>query len=229
MSIGAGGILGASLMLGLMLGTTAVVAQTPAQGTWTDPPARGIALTPPQPSVASPAAPVREPASAAAEASSGRPPEGIVGETTATLRKSENAAPTVVRHAAAPERKRVRQAARTRPNVVAAAPRFRSAAPRFAERREPAKSMPRRVVARSFAPRTVAAYPYPYSPLPVGRVAGPGDGERNPVFADGDDRLRRIAAAQAAGYLVVRSRSVQFPDGRMIRSYRPYEDEDGLD
>lgn len=88
---------------------------------------------------------------------------------------------------------------------------------------------PIRVAAHPYAPRVYAAPPYPYAPLPVGRVAGPVDGERNPIFSGGDDRMRRIAAAQAAGYLVVRARSVQYPDGRMMRSYRAYEDDDGLD
>jgi len=41
-----------------------------------------------------------------------------------------------------------------------------------------------------------------------------------------DERLARIRAAQAAGYIVVRSRSVEFPDGRSLRTYRPYEDEE---
>lgn len=90
--------------------------------------------------------------------------------------------------------------------------------------------MARRVVTRASTQRAFAAAPpYPYAPLPVGRVVGPVDGERNPIFAEGDDRTRRIAAAQAAGYLVVRARSVQYPNGQIMRSYRPYDEEDALD
>jgi hypothetical protein len=44
-------------------------------------------------------------------------------------------------------------------------------------------------------------------------------------FVYEDDRARRIRQAQEAGYLVVRSRSVEFPDGRRLRTYRPYEEE----
>jgi hypothetical protein len=36
-----------------------------------------------------------------------------------------------------------------------------------------------------------------------------------------DERLERLGAAEAAGYLVVRRRTVEFPDGRSLRVYRP--------
>ncbi|KQP41327.1 hypothetical protein ASF49_18355 [Methylobacterium sp. Leaf104] len=45
------------------------------------------------------------------------------------------------------------------------------------------------------------------------------------MFVYEDDRARRIRQAQEAGYLVVRSRSIEFPDGRRLRTYRPYEEE----
>ena len=41
-----------------------------------------------------------------------------------------------------------------------------------------------------------------------------------------DERSRRIRAAEEAGFLVVRSRTIEFPDGRRIQSYSPYEPED---
>lgn len=40
-----------------------------------------------------------------------------------------------------------------------------------------------------------------------------------------DERSRRIQAAQDAGFLVVRSHSIEFPDGRRLRVYRPYDNE----
>jgi hypothetical protein len=51
---------------------------------------------------------------------------------------------------------------------------------------------------------------------------GPGYG-----YAPGpaDERLDRLSSAEAAGYLVVRRRTVQFPDGRTLRVYRPDDGE----
>ena len=225
MSIGVGGILGATLMLGL--GIHAAAAQTAPAGAWTDPPARSAA--PASSGAASPAAPVREPApvpsSASPSVESPASSKNADATSTAPVRKAE--ALQRVRQAAKVSRKPVREVRRTRPPVVAEAPR--RATPRPAERHA-VRPAPRRVIARAYTPRSFApAPPYPYAPLPVGRVVGPVDGERNPIFAEGDDRTRRIAAAQAAGYLVVRARSVQYPDGRMMRSYRPYDEDDGID
>ena len=227
MSIGAGGILRASLMLGLALGATTASAQAPANGTWTDPPARSAAPAPPPPAAATTVAPAKDPAPIASGTGSagGSAPARLSDRAS----KPETPAPSIVRHAATPTRKRVREARRVRPGIVAEAPRIRSPAAHFVERRQAMRPAPIRVAAHPYAPRMYAAPPYPYAPLPVRRVAGPVDGERNPIFTDGDDRTRRIAAAQAAGYLVVRARSVQYPDGRMVRRYRPYDDDDGLD
>ena len=224
MSIGAGGILRATLMLSLALGTTAACAQTAPNGAWTDPPARSTTPAAP-PAAAIPAAPVTEPTASASRSAD----ERAASSRSETAGKATAPASSPARQAAAPVRKRVREVRRTHPQVIAATPRARIATPRVVERREAARPVMRRVAARAYTPRTFSAPPYPYAPLPVGRVVGPGDGERNPIFAEGDDRMRRIAAAQAAGYLVVRSRSVQYPDGRMVRSYRPYDDDDGLD
>ncbi|MCJ2012947.1 hypothetical protein [Methylobacterium sp. J-076] len=41
-----------------------------------------------------------------------------------------------------------------------------------------------------------------------------------------DERLDRLSTAVGSGYLVVRRRTVEYPDGRMIRFYRPVEGED---
>lgn len=43
------------------------------------------------------------------------------------------------------------------------------------------------------------------------------------------DRARRIRQAEEAGYLVVRSQTLVFPDGRHVRTYRPYDDDDSDD
>ncbi|GJE61033.1 hypothetical protein [Methylobacterium trifolii] len=78
---------------------------------------------------------------------------------------------------------------------------------------------PRRVAAvphRAAASR-VARYERYAAPYPVGRVAAPEDGY-------GDERLGRLRAATEAGYIVMRRRSVEFPDGRSLRIYRPVED-----
>lgn len=92
-----------------------------------------------------------------------------------------------------------------------------------------AEPAPRGIAAA--APRFVEARPYRFSDRPTafGRIEEQAYGGRAPFFAGGDDQARRIAAAEAAGYLVVRARSVRFPDGRSLRTYRPYTDEDDLD
>ncbi len=44
-----------------------------------------------------------------------------------------------------------------------------------------------------------------------------------------DPRLERLWSAEEAGYLAVRGRHVAYPDGRVLRIYRPRGDEDDLD
>ncbi|MCJ2053312.1 hypothetical protein [Methylobacterium sp. J-070] len=87
----------------------------------------------------------------------------------------------------------------------------------------------RRVAAAPRRPRFVAARPRRiYTPQVVAVVppAGPPEGDARyraygygPGYAD--ERLERLSSAEAAGYLVVRRRTVQFPDGRTLRFYRP--------
>lgn len=43
-----------------------------------------------------------------------------------------------------------------------------------------------------------------------------------------DQRLDRLSTAVGSGYLVMRRRTVEYPDGRVIRFYRPVED-DGIE
>lgn len=56
-----------------------------------------------------------------------------------------------------------------------------------------------------------------------------------PIYSDAgfppsyeDQRLDRLSTAVSSGYLVMHRRTVEYPDGRMIRYYRPAE-EDGLE
>lgn len=42
-----------------------------------------------------------------------------------------------------------------------------------------------------------------------------------------DARLERLSSAVHSGYLVMRRRTVEYPDGRVIRIYRPVEEGDG--
>ncbi|MCJ2140115.1 hypothetical protein [Methylobacterium sp. E-066] len=115
--------------------------------------------------------------------------------------------------AAAPARKAV--AARAVPKRVAT----RHPAPAL----KPVAVIPHRprvaaAPARPIRPHRMVAIAPPPPPLPDGypryRAYNYGPG-----YAD--ERLERLRAAEAAGYLVVRRRSVEFPDGRSLRVYRP--------
>lgn len=114
----------------------------------------------------------------------------------------QRAAPPVAR-AETPRKpaKAVRREARRvtpqRPRIVA------RAAPREAR-------VERRVV--QAAPRRLRYA----EPLPVGVVPT--------REAMADPRLERLGSAEAAGYLVVRRRTIVYPDGRAIRIYRPAEE-----
>ncbi|MCJ2056728.1 hypothetical protein MKL09_09190 [Methylobacterium sp. J-048] len=140
--------------------------------------------------------PARKPAPAAspAEAQKAVPPPASSPAAAAPARKAVAARPVqkrVATHRPAPEAKRVATTAH-RPRVAAA----------------PVRTVrPHRMVAVAPPPPPPDAYPryraYNY---------GPG-------YAD--ERLERLRAAEAAGYLVVRRRTVEFPDGRSLRVYRP--------
>lgn len=97
-----------------------------------------------------------------------------------------------------------REAARHRVRVVHEAPRrIVAAAPR--RTRIVSVERPRPVVVRRYA------YPvYSYAGYP-------------PSYED--ERLDRLSSAVGSGYLVVHGRSVEYPDGRVIRFYRPADDE----
>ncbi|MHC2106130.1 hypothetical protein [Methylobacterium sp.] len=141
------------------------------------------------------------PAASPAEAQKADPPPASTPAAAAPARKAVAARPTQKRVATrrpAPEAKRV---ATTRGATTAHRSRVAAAA------------------ARPMRPhRMVAVAPPPPPPLPDGypryRAYNYGPG-----YAD--ERLERLRAAEAAGYMVVRRRTVEFPDGRSLRVYRP--------
>jgi hypothetical protein len=181
------------------------LAQAPAPSArpWTDPPARGAAEAKPGPRADTPAeakAPeTRETSKRTAAAK--RPPTPVASRST---------------HAAAPPQK-----------VAAARPahRIKVAARAVVPHRPVVSAVPRTRVA-SPAIRVVTMRPAAYAPPPPAFRGGYAM-EAAPFrpMSYEDERLRRIRQAQAAGYLVVRARSVEFPDGRRLRTYRPYVEE----
>ncbi len=67
---------------------------------------------------------------------------------------------------------------------------------------------------RDWPPTEPAAQPY----YPMPRAYDPRD-----------PRLERLWSAEEAGYLAVRGRHVAYPDGRVLRIYRPRGDDEDLD
>ena len=181
----------------LLLGVGGAAAE-PAQGTtWTDPPSHKQAADKPPAAeriVAKPAPPAATPAASQLA----RP---AVAE-----RKTARRTPVrqvQVRHVP------VRQAARTS---------YAPAARRRAVAERPMRTAPAPIrMARG--PQIVAIAPPPEAYARYRAYGyGPGYGY-TPGYTD--ERLDRLSSAQAAGYLVVRRRTVQFPDGRTLRVYRP--------
>jgi|GEM_PF-1050199 len=186
----------------LLLGVGGVTAEPAAGSTWTDPPARKPAeAAAPEQKVA----PAPAPSSAQSPIpSSAKPP---VASTPAAVAEEVRPARTTRKATArrAPTRIAARRAAPKRRVAAAHTPRIAAAPP------------------RAFAgPRIAAAPPPPPPPPPQGyaryRPYGYGPGY-DPGYADG--RLDRLSSAEAAGYVVVRRRTVVFPDGRTLRVYRP--------
>jgi hypothetical protein len=203
MLIGARCGLAAALVLSLALGAPSSRAQDP-----TSPDSAPQAARP----WTDP--PVRGGTNPVERAPAGRPTEAAAEKPAARAEISRR-----TRTARRANRRTVAAEARPRPRVVR----------REARRASVATLHPTRV--RTFAAPRSGPYaatalpgryatPYPGT-FPVGRVAPPVYGY---TLADG--RARRIEAAQRAGYIVVHGRSVQFPDGRTLRTYRPYEEPD---
>ncbi|MGU3361019.1 hypothetical protein ACLBWX_11850 [Methylobacterium sp. M6A4_1b] len=124
-----------------------------------------------------------------------RPTQAAARAPKSVRRNTEARVRVTQRTASAPRHPAIRAVART------------PAAPDRAVRR-----LARRPAAYAARP-PVIRYSYGAAPAPTG------------TFVYEDDRARRIRQAQEAGYLVVRSRSIEFPDGRRLRTYRPYEEE----
>lgn len=184
----------------LLLGVGSVTAEPAAGTTWTDPPAR-------KPTAEARASDRKTATPAAASPSVKSSPPSSVPSTPAAV--ADKTPPARTTRKAAPRRAPSRIAARhTAPKRLAAAahkPRIAAAPPR-------AIADPRIAMAPPPPPQGYARYrPYGY---------GPGYG---PGVAD--ERLDRLSSAEAAGYVVVRRRTVVFPDGRTLRVYRPDDGE----
>ncbi|MER2265945.1 hypothetical protein [Methylobacterium oxalidis] len=187
------------LLLGLAAGILPVRAQdaaAPSQRPWTDPPVRGSAAT-------SASAPKAEaPAKASAKAVTAARESGAAESPPARSVGGRKAV-----RVAAPARRPVR---------TVRAPERARVAVRTAHRQTHAPLRSVRVVRSVPYAATPVRYPYTMQgAVPVGYG-----------YTASDERLRRIREAQAAGYIVLRQRSVVFPDGRSLRTYRPYEVED---
>ncbi|MCJ2062323.1 hypothetical protein MKK63_06355 [Methylobacterium sp. J-088] len=194
----------------LLIGVGGATAEPAAGTTWTDPPTH-------KPAAEAPASDRKAPAPAAAPTAS--TPAAVAAEARPAPAQRKMAArhapaqTTAARHAPART-----TATRSAPARIAA----RRASPERLEasvsRARTAAAPPRAIV----GPRVVALVPPPpegyarYRPYGYGPGYGPG-------YAD--ERLDRLHSAAAAGYLVVRRRTVQFPDGRTLRVYRPDDGE----
>ncbi|SDO35369.1 hypothetical protein SAMN05216360_12050 [Methylobacterium phyllostachyos] len=137
---------------------------------------------------------------------------------------AEAPAPKAVAPASTPAA--VAEAARPAPARKAAARKTGARPVRSAVRR----TAPRRVAAAAHRPRIAAASPRAIVGPRVVALAPPPEGYARyrsygygPGYADG--RLDRLSSAEAAGYVVVRRRTVVFPDGRTLRVYRPDDGE----
>lgn len=132
---------------------------------------------------------------------------------------------------AAPRRS-VATAARPRKVAARPVPRRVAAARPAAPRRPVVAALPRtRVTAPAPRPaiRAVTMRPAVAPPMSRYGYAVEAAPDRSGVFVGGrmfeDDRAARVRRAQEAGYIVVRSRTVEFPDGRRLRTYQPLDEE----
>lgn len=187
----------AAFVLGLV--PALALAQTaPAPRAWTDPPAREAAPTAEAPRPA-------EKTARASDVKAAPAPRAAVRPIRAARTASAHPAPRakVTAHPTAARR------------LAATSPRLRG------PNRDPAV----RVV-------TMRAAPYAGPPVRYGYVveAAPARPMTHGNMTYGsmayeDMRAARIRRAEEAGYIVVRSRSVEFPDGRRLRTYRPLDED----
>ncbi|MCJ2021660.1 MULTISPECIES: hypothetical protein [unclassified Methylobacterium] len=185
----------------LLIGVGAATAEPAAGTTWTDPPTH-------KPAADAPASDRKAAAPAPAAAPTASTPAAVAAEARPAPAKRKTAA----RHV--PARTTATRSAPARIAARRAAPERLAASVR---RARVAAAPPRVIV----GPRAVALVPPQegyarYRPYGYGPGYGPG-------YAD--ERLDSLHSAAAAGYLVVRRRTVQFPDGRTLRVYRPDDGE----
>ncbi|MEE7474922.1 hypothetical protein MHIMP23_00485 [Methylobacterium hispanicum] len=79
-------------------------------------------------------------------------------------------------------------------------------------------------------PRLAARVARPYDrDWPPAEPAAQPDYPMPRAYDARDPRLERLWSAEEAGYLAVRGRHVAYPDGRVLRIYRPRGDDEDLD
>ncbi|WP_342109942.1 hypothetical protein [Methylobacterium sp. SI9] len=193
----------------LLLGVGGAGAEPTAGTTWTDPPIHKPAAEAPDRKAAAPAPAASQPASqAASPAASSMPAAAAEARPTRAARSDTRRATRKTAARPAPARTAEHRAPSKR--LADSARRSRSAA----------------AAARIAGPRIALAPPPPPEGSmrfrPYGRPYGYGPGY-GPGYAD--ERFDRLSSAEAAGYLVVRRRTVLFPDGRALRVYRPDDGE----
>jgi hypothetical protein len=194
----------------LLLGLGAVGAEPAPGTTWRDPPAHKPAAEAPAPDRTAAPAPAAAPAPSQATASAPSTPAAAPEARPTHAARKADARKTA-------ERKTAERRASARTATRATAPKRVAAA---AHRSRGAAAAPRVI-----ADPRIAAAPPPEGYVryrPYGRPYGSGPGY-GPGYAD--ERFDRLSSAEAAGYLVVRRRTVLFPDGRALRVYRPDDGE----
>lgn len=221
-------------------------------GSWTDPPVKSAAdKGAPE---TKPAEALRPAAEAPATPAPDKSKDGAVKDSAAPPAQVAPAARAASRSAGV-RRAYIRQAARARSVAQAPAairprldrtrmseqPRRGPRTSRSAERpRLVARHEPRSLVVERFYRRVASRrdrwiernddempvmvpYDRPDAPMYAGRRSA-GWGELL-----GDNRARRIAQARAAGFLVMRSRTIEYPDGRRVNTLTPYDGGDPND
>lgn len=197
----------------LVLAQSGVRAE-PSAGTWTDPPPK-----PGAPAAVSP--PRAEPARAGGPAT-----EAVAAKASAKASAKSSAkvsakpdAKLDAKLAGAPARAEI--AARKPARTARAAPSRRAVAARPVVR-------PERSARRAVVRPVRVARPYDRDWPPAEPAAQP-DYPMPRAYDARDPRLERLWSAEEAGYLAVRGRHVAYPDGRVLRIYRPRGDDEDLD
>lgn len=156
------------------------------------------------------------------------PPAREAAPTAEAPKPAETPRAATVKAAPAP-RTAARPVRAARTASVHPAPRAKVTAHPTAARRVAAASPRLRGAGHDPAVRvvTMRAAPYAGPPVRYGYVveAAPARPMSYGSMSYEDMRAARIRRAEEAGYIVVRSRSVEFPDGRRLRTYRPLDED----